>query len=112
MTARRPSPRALVACGLGKDEHVGVLMTNRAEFLSSVFGIALAGGVAAPISSFSTVSELEHLIASAACSILLVEPRVLKKDFVAMLCELEPDSAERGPATWLRPRFRSSAMWP
>ena len=88
--------KALVACGLCKGEHVGVLMTNRAEFLSSVFGVALAGGVAAPISSFSTVSELEHLIASAACSILLVEPRVLNKDFVAMLCELEPDLGRAG----------------
>jgi acyl-CoA synthetase (AMP-forming)/AMP-acid ligase II len=88
--------KALVACGLGKGEHVGVLMTNRPEFLSSVFGITLAGGVAVPLSTFSTPSELEHLIATSACSILLLEPRVLKKDFTAMLCELEPAIGRAG----------------
>ncbi|GAA0336378.1 FadD3 family acyl-CoA ligase [Sphingomonas oligophenolica] len=81
--------KALVACGLGKGERVGVLMTNRAEFLTAVFGTALAGGVAAPLSSFSTANELEHLVASAACSVLLLDRRVLKKDFTQMLCDLD-----------------------
>ena len=44
---------ALRAGGLGKDERVGVLMTNRPEWISSVFGIAMAGGVACAISTFS-----------------------------------------------------------
>jgi fatty-acyl-CoA synthase len=82
--------KALVACGLGKGERVGVLMTNRAEFLSAVFGTALAGGIAAPLSTFSTPHELEYLVASCACSVLLLERRVLKKDFAQMLCDLEP----------------------
>ncbi len=43
--------RALLACGLGKDGRVGVLMTNRLEWLSSVFGVALAGGVAVTLST-------------------------------------------------------------
>ena len=81
--------KALVACGLGKGERVGVLMTNRAEFLSAVFGSALAGGTAVPLSTFSTAPELEYLIASSACSVLLLERQVLKKDFVQMLCELD-----------------------
>src|SRR5262245_19088017 len=38
--------RALLACGIGKGTRVGILMTNRPEFLASVFGTALAGGVA------------------------------------------------------------------
>ena len=50
--------RALMACGVGKGTRVGVLMTNRPEFLSAVFGIALAGGVAATFSTFSTAAEL------------------------------------------------------
>jgi acyl-CoA synthetase (AMP-forming)/AMP-acid ligase II len=35
--------RALVTSGIGKGERVGVLMTNRTEFLSAVFGTLLAG---------------------------------------------------------------------
>ena len=38
--------RALIGCGIGKGTRVGILMTNRLEFLSCVFGTALAGGVA------------------------------------------------------------------
>src|SRR5512145_2039582 len=38
--------RALLASGIGKGSRVGILMTNRPEFLSAVFGTGLAGGVA------------------------------------------------------------------
>jgi len=82
--------RSLIACGLGKGERVGVLMTNRAEFLAAVFGTALAGGVATPLSTFSTPVELRQLLAASACSVLLLERRVLKKDFAQTLLELEP----------------------
>jgi fatty-acyl-CoA synthase len=90
--------KALIACGIDKGGRVGVLMTNRAEFLSSVFGATLAGGVAVPLSTFSTPSELQYLLATAACSVLLLERRVLKKDFAQILCELEPaiEHAEPG----------------
>jgi fatty-acyl-CoA synthase len=89
--------RALLACGIGKGTRVGVLMTNRLEFLSSVFGIALAGGIATTMSTFSTPSELEVLLQSSCCSVLLFERHVLKKDFLAMLSELEPRVAAEKP---------------
>ena len=82
--------KALKACGLGKGERVGVLATNRLEFLSGVFGTALAGGTAATISTFFTTAELETVLKMGAPSVLLVERKVLKKDFVDMLGEIEP----------------------
>lgn len=82
--------RALHACGLGKGERVGVLFTNRPEFLSATFGVALAGGVACTISTFSTEAELGFLLELSGCSMLLFERRVLKKDFDAMLAGIEP----------------------
>jgi fatty-acyl-CoA synthase len=82
--------RALLACRIGKGTRVGVLMTNRPEFLSSVFGTALAGGVATPMSTFSTGAELEVLLGNSGCSVLLLERNVLKKDFAEILTELEP----------------------
>ena len=97
--------RALIACGLGKGERVGVLMTNRAEFLAAVFGAALAGGVAAPLSTFSTADELDHLLSASACSVLLMERRVLKKDFAAILGELEPAVAETEPGRLTSMKF-------
>src|SRR3546814_5688417 len=35
--------KALIACGVSKDSRVGVLMTNRPEYLAAVFGCGLAG---------------------------------------------------------------------
>jgi len=81
--------RALQAMGLGKGERVGVLMTNRPEFLSATFGIALAGGVACTISTFSTEAELEYLLQLSGCSTLLLERQVLKKDFAQMAANIE-----------------------
>jgi acyl-CoA synthetase (AMP-forming)/AMP-acid ligase II len=80
-------------------------MTNRAEFLAAVFGTALAGGVAAPLSTFSTASELQYLLESSACSVLLFEPQVLKKDFAQALCELEPAIATAAPGALLSLKF-------
>ena len=71
--------RALRGCGLGKDARVGVLMTNRPEWLAAVFGTALAGGVAVALSTFSTPSELDHLLRASAISVLLFERTVLNQ---------------------------------
>jgi fatty-acyl-CoA synthase len=89
--------RALLACGVGNGTRVGVLMTNRMEFLSSVFGTALAGGVATTMSTFSTAAELEVLVQNSACSVLLLEQRILKKDFAAIMKQLEPGIATAAP---------------
>jgi fatty-acyl-CoA synthase len=82
--------RALRAGGLGKDSRVGVLMTNRPEWLAAVFGTSLAGGVAVTLSTFSTPAELDYLVRASAVSVMLLERKVLSKDFAAILTELEP----------------------
>ncbi|MGV9675973.1 class I adenylate-forming enzyme family protein [Nocardia sp. NPDC003482] len=86
--------RALRARGIGKDGRVGVLMTNRPEWLAAVFGTSLAGGVAVTLSTFSTASELDHLLRVSGVSVLLVELSVARKDFAAVLTELEPALGE------------------
>lgn len=88
--------RALRACGLGKDGRVGILMTNRPEWLAAVFGTSLAGGVAVTLSTFSTPSELDHLLQASSASVLLLERQVLKTDFAAALTDLEPDVGKDG----------------
>ncbi len=89
--------KALTDCGVGKDSRVGILMTNRPEYLSALFGTAMAGGVAVALSTFSTRSELEYLLASSGVSILLFEDKVLKTDFAAMLANLEPALRKSAP---------------
>jgi fatty-acyl-CoA synthase len=90
--------RALAACGVGKDMRVGVLMTNRPEWVSAFFGIGLAGGAATALSTFSTPAELDYLLKASGVSVLLCERQVLKRDFGDALLKLEPalESAEPG----------------
>ena len=64
---------ALRASGVGKDTRVGVLMTNRPEWISAFFGISLAGGVAVTLSTFSTPAELEYLLNTSSVAVLLFE---------------------------------------
>ena len=97
--------RALIACGVGKGTRVGVLMTNRPEFLSGVFGAALAGAVPATLSTFSTAAELDHLLKSSACSVLLLERTVLKKDFTEMVAGLEPEILSAAPGGLASTKF-------
>ncbi len=97
--------RALAACGIGKGERVGVLATNRLEFLSGLFGTALAGGVATTISTFYTATELDEVLKASGVSVLLVERSVLKKDFGDILAELEPEVDTSSPGELSSLRF-------
>ncbi|MXO89964.1 AMP-binding protein [Altererythrobacter aquaemixtae] len=97
--------RALVACGIGKGERVGILMTNRPEFISATFGAALAGAVATTFSTFSTAAEMEHLLAASGVSILLLERKVLKKDFAEMMAGFDAAIADGKPTSFQSEKF-------
>jgi acyl-CoA synthetase (AMP-forming)/AMP-acid ligase II len=83
--------KALIAAGVARDTRVGILMTNRPEYLAALFGTALAGGVAVVFSTFSTPPELQQLLRLSDVSLLLFEGSVLKTDFAALLATLEPN---------------------
>jgi fatty-acyl-CoA synthase len=97
--------RALLALGVGKDSRVGVMMTNRPEWIQAVFGVGLAGGVAVPLSTFSTPRELEYLLQVSGVTFLLFERTVLKKDFAAILGELEPQIQTASPGRLASAKF-------
>ena len=97
--------RALIACGMGKDARVGILMTNRPEFLATLFGTALAGGVPVALSTFSTAPELDYMLKASQISVLLFEQYVLKADFHRMIAGLEPDIATAAPGRLASARF-------
>lgn len=97
--------RSLVACGIGKGTRVGVICSNRPEYLSSVFGAALAGAVPTPISTFFTPTELDEVLRISGLSVLLMERRLLKKDYAQMLAELEPVVANGEPGEFASQRY-------
>ena len=97
--------RALIACAAGRDARIGILMSNRPEWVASLFGIGLAGGVAVGLSTFSTSEELAALIAASGIAVLLFERSVAGKDFAEMLGEIEPAIATGAPGAIASARF-------
>jgi fatty-acyl-CoA synthase len=85
--------RALVARGVGKETRVGLLATNRAEWITAMFGIALSGGTCVLMSTFSKPAELEYQLRAADVSLLIFERSVLDRDFAAELVAVCPELA-------------------
>src|SRR6185437_15678917 len=85
--------RALAARGVTKETRVGLLATNRPEWVSAAFGIALAGGTCVALSTFASASELEYQLRAADVTLLIFERAVVKRDFLAELSGICPDIA-------------------
>jgi len=73
--------RALLAAGVEPGDAVGVVMGNRPEALAAIFGAALAGAVAAPMSTFSPRPELAHLVDTCRATVVLTQARLLARRF-------------------------------
>ncbi|HVM65948.1 MAG TPA: AMP-binding protein, partial [Acidimicrobiales bacterium] len=85
--------KALLALGIGKGGRVGVLMGNRPEAVAALFGAALAGAVAVPLSTFAPKPELSYLLAHADISVLLLQTGMGKRRFAADVADLCPSAA-------------------
>ena len=79
---------SLLAGGLCKGARVGILMSNRPEWVAALFGVALAGGVAVTLSTFATRRELEYFLRRSDLSVLVLEDRIHKTRFVEELAGL------------------------
>lgn len=91
--------RALVARGVTKETRVGLLVTNRPEWITGMFGIALAGGTCVALSTFAKGPELEYALRVADVSLLVFERSILGRDFAAELLGFCPElGSARGEA--------------
>jgi acyl-CoA synthetase (AMP-forming)/AMP-acid ligase II len=77
--------RALAAAHLGKGERVGILMGNRPEFLAALFGVAMAGGLAVTLSTFSTAAEMRVLLEQSSVSLLLTQRTIARRSLIDVL---------------------------
>jgi fatty-acyl-CoA synthase len=82
--------RALVARGVTKDTRVGLMVTNRPEWVTGMFGIALTGATCVALSTFSKGSELEYQLRAADVSLLIFERSIMGRDFAQELLDLCP----------------------
>lgn len=94
--------KALLAAGAGRGTRVGLLVSNRPEWLFSMFGIAMAGGVTVALNTFSTTQELHFQLRQSDVDILIMEANVASHDFVADILALCPGLASAQPGELLQ----------
>lgn len=98
----------LVGRSVDHGTRVAVLMGNRPEAVAAIFGIALAGGVAVPMSTFSTSAELTDLLARSAVAGVLTQSQLLRADLATEIARRvrQPElpylrwSAAVGESSW------------
>lgn len=71
----------LRAQGVRRGDVVGLLMGNSQEWAEICFGVAMAGGILAPFSTWSTAQELDFLVADAGITTLFAIDRFGERDF-------------------------------
>jgi acyl-CoA synthetase (AMP-forming)/AMP-acid ligase II len=94
--------RALIAAGIGKGNRVGILMGSRPEAVASLFGAAMAGAVAVPLSTFSPKPELAFLFEHSDASILITQTALLGRRFADDALELCGDARPSAPYPFLQ----------
>ena len=86
----RVAARALLALGVRKGEHVGLLTGNDAHWVTLFYAAALIGAVTVPVNTRFKAAEIAFALRQADCRAVFVRDRFLKIDFAAMLREAEP----------------------
>lgn len=94
--------KALLAAGVGRGTRVGLLITNRPEWLFAMFGTAMAGGVTVALNTFSTPQELQFQLRQSDVEVLVMEAQVASHDFVADMLALCPGLASAPPGELLQ----------
>jgi acyl-CoA synthetase (AMP-forming)/AMP-acid ligase II len=102
--------RALVALGVDRGERVGILMGNRPEAVAALFGAAMVGAVAVPLSTFAPKPELAHMLETAEVAVVLTQDRLLARRFGQDVADLAPALPHlRHVAVLGAPRDRTSS---
>lgn len=83
--------RALLGLGVEPGEAVGILMGNRPEAVAALFGAAMAGAVAVPLSTFAPRPELAHMLDLGEVTVVLTQERLLARRFADDVAALAPD---------------------
>jgi fatty-acyl-CoA synthase len=87
--------RGLVALGVGRGDHVGILMPNCAEFVEVLLATAFLGGVAVPINARFRTRELRYLVPHADLKVVCTTDLVADQaDHPGRLVEAFPGLAD------------------
>jgi acyl-CoA synthetase (AMP-forming)/AMP-acid ligase II len=105
----------LVARGVDKGSHVGILMPNSADWVVAFLAVTRIGAVAVPLNTFMQPGELAWHLRHSDASLLLCHPAFLSNDYVerleTALPELAGASRERPLLLAVAPWLRTISVW-
>jgi fatty-acyl-CoA synthase len=93
----RAVARSLLALGIGRGDHLGLLTGNDADWVRVFYGAALIGAVTVPVNTRFKAPEIGFALRQADCRAVVVRGRFLKIDFATALAEAEPALATALP---------------
>ena len=96
-TRARSLAAGLLSLGLEPGDRVGLLATNRAEWVTVQFGTAYAGLILVNVNPACRARELEYVLNKVGCRALITESTFKSSDYIAMLNELAPELARSHP---------------
>lgn len=86
---------ALMEYGIGRGEHVALLLPNGPEFAMTWFAVTQIGAVAVPISTLASPLELRHILSNCGASLLIGCSTYLGHDLLARIdAALEVDARD------------------
>ncbi|MFB7224578.1 class I adenylate-forming enzyme family protein [Streptomyces sp. NPDC056227] len=83
--------RGLTGLGVGPGSRVGLLCTNRVEWVTAAYGTLAVGATLAAFPTWARSWDLDHLIAHSRCEVLLTADRVGTTDLTSVISELVPE---------------------
>jgi fatty-acyl-CoA synthase len=96
---------ALRAVGVGRRDRVGLLATNRVEWLETYFGTAMTGAAMHVFNTWVTGHELGALLDDADCSVLVLLGSYGRQRYLDELHRLVPEAWDAPPGHWRSARF-------
>jgi fatty-acyl-CoA synthase len=99
----RQAAGSLQALGIGKGDHVALLLPNGEDWLALFYGAALIGAVTVPVNTRFKAAEIDFCLKQAGCKAIVYVDRFLKNDYGAMIREIgfdvaiEVSSLKEGP---------------
>ena len=86
--------KGLIARGVGKGTRVGFIYGNNPSFALMLAAISRIGGIAVPISTMIKSNELVRVLRQSDVSGLIVQRKLLGKDYVDRVCDALPEMRE------------------
>ena len=104
---------SLSALGVRRGDVVGLLCSNRPEWLAAAFGAARIGATVAAFNTWVRLWDLEHMLETARPSILITLDHLLKQDYLQLLQEIVPEAWGAPAGAWRskrNPELRAIAV--